>query len=178
VRVSSAKRCRAQGTNWRIESHKKMQHESLGRIESLLEGAVAGMADLEGLASLGETAWLIVFTDASSLAIDWRSPGTNLCLSAAVGRPPVDRRFLAYEALLCFNALRADHAIVASLHGPDGEVVLQTEVSTRKLLAPADLLEVLQPFLDAMRRWREFIERQSQELRVPDLMLQMFDMRA
>ena len=77
-----------------------------GIIENILEDLVsAGLAGLQGIEHVNEATWMLMFDDDTGVGIECRGRGDEPALMAMLGRAPVDRRFVVYETVLCFNAL-------------------------------------------------------------------------
>ena len=94
-----------------------------------------------------------MFDDDTGVGVECRRRGDEPTLVAMLGQAPVDRRFVVYETMLCFNALwREYEGARITLDEPDGELVLEQFLPSRDWTRAAFEVELLK-FRDTARQW-------------------------
>ena len=129
-----------------------------GIIESIVESLEsAGLAGLRGMEHIDDAAWMLVFDDDTGVGVECRRRGDEPTLLAMLGRAPVDRRFIVYETMLCFNALwREYEGARITLDEPDGELVFEQFLPSRDWTRAEFEVELLK-FRDTARQWSSYV---------------------
>jgi hypothetical protein len=136
-------------------------------LTQMLDALGPDWIDIAAVDRLGDQTWLIAFDDDTEIAVELNEAAHRLVLTSPLGRAPVDRRFVVYEALLGFNALWREHeGCRMALNGAAGEIMLIQDVRADGL-TPATLQEALQAFAVHARTWHEFVVAEPRALTLP-----------
>ena len=135
-------------------------------VESLESAGLAGLREIE---HIDDATWMLMFDDETGVGIECRARGDEPTLVAMLGRAPVDRRFIVYETMLCFNALwREYEGARITLDDPEGELAYEQFLRSRDWTR-AELEVELLKFRDTARQWRSYVmsEPDNSKLALP-----------
>jgi hypothetical protein len=135
-------------------------------VSEWLLGMSESCPQLVGVYGLNGVAWLVALDDDTELVVETLDAPARLMLSAAIGRPPVDRMFLVYENLLCFNSLWRDHlGTWLALDGAEGELMAIHEVDATEL-TPQIFQDRLLAFAALAAQWQQYVTLPAGALRI------------
>jgi len=134
-------------------------------IKQMLDRVGPDMPQITEIEQSGESEWVVVFDDGTGVIVE--AMQSRLALSAAIGRPPIDRRFVVYESLLSFNALwRETDGARLALNGPNGDVMLVHEISAVELTS-SGLQDALARFAELVALWRDYVTAEPEKFDLP-----------
>jgi hypothetical protein len=145
-----------------------------GVIENIVESLEsAGLAGLRGIEHIDHATWMLMFDDHTGVGIECRERGDEPTLVAMLGRAPVDRRFIVYETMLCFNALWRDYeGARITLDEPEGELVFEQYLRSRDWTRAELEMELLK-FRDMARQWSSYVMSEPDNSNVAQLPFQI-----
>jgi hypothetical protein len=145
-----------------------MDAEQVGQ---MLERLGPDAVDIVEISRIEDGTWLVGFDDESGIAIEYLASPPRLMVTSALGRPPIDRRFVVYETLLSFNALWRDSpGTRLALNGADGEVMVVCEHAAAELTS-AQLQSVLAAHAEFAREWRHYVLAEAPPVHLPPPMM-------
>jgi hypothetical protein len=148
-------------------------------LTDLLERLGPAWPEVAALTRLDESIWLVELQGEVAFSLEWRDEAPQIALSAPLGRPPLDRRFVVYESLLMFNALRHENeGATLGLDGPDGELTLLAEAPLAEGTDLPALIALLERFAAHVRQWQAYVNLPAEQLELPAPEMLMFSLRA